>query len=321
MEAAAMVSRTMPLRNAQTSSRKTTPRKNGKVEARHVNGPRVNGQLTRGKPKLPGAQFLSRDQIMPFDKLTFGLIDPYDRGVRIFRVEKYVNPNDRIMLAWKRTKSWLTGRYIYMQVKEDGTRRVAMQTLGWTEPGDPPKHYGQQEFEWYDLGPADLIAVEVGLYYATETTRRFKANAQSWPDAYKAAEAPEPDEWERQQKFAIPNPPSSPWPKWDELYVDPIAPIGDGTWVAGFEVSDQFRRPILGPAHNVRQNFTVTDVRTGKEVAMGDRHGVFYGAVVGMSERMLDRKERKRAAAAKAKKAATKARQIAKARSTNKTEA
>jgi hypothetical protein len=24
---------------------------------------------------------------------------------------------------------------------------------------------------------------------------------------------PEPDEWERRQKFIIPNPPSSPWPK------------------------------------------------------------------------------------------------------------
>jgi hypothetical protein len=309
-----MASRTVLLRNAQTSSRKTAPRKNGRAAARHVNGPRVNGQLTRGKPKVPGAQFVARDQILPFDKLTFGMIDPYDRGVRIFRVEEYVNPDDRIMLAWKRSKSWLTGRHIYMQVKEDGTRRVAMQTLGWAEPpDDPPKHYGQQEFEWYDLGPKDLIAVEVGVYYANDNARRFEARAQAWPDAYKAVEIPEPDEWERKQKFAIPNPPSSPWPKWDELHVDPIAPIGDGTWVAGFEVSDQFRRRILGPAHNVRQSFTVTDVRTGNEVAMGDRQGVFYGAVVGMSEKLYDRKERKLAAKAEVEKAAKKAKQSAKA--------
>jgi hypothetical protein len=74
---------------------------------------------------MPGAQFLSCDQIMPFDRMTFGLIDPYDRGVRIFRVEKYVNPNDRIILAWKQSKSWLTGRYIMMEAKKNGTRRVA----------------------------------------------------------------------------------------------------------------------------------------------------------------------------------------------------
>jgi hypothetical protein len=33
------------------------------------------------------------------------------------------------------------------------------------------------------------------------------------PDTYEALAAPEPDEWERRQKFIIPNPPSSPWPK------------------------------------------------------------------------------------------------------------
>jgi hypothetical protein len=63
----------------------------------------------------------------------------------------------------------------------------------------------------------------------------------------------------------------------------------------------------------VRQSFTVTDVRTGNEVAMGDRQGVFYGAVVGMSEKLYDRKERKLAAKAEVEKAAKKAKQSAKA--------
>ena len=44
-------------------------------------------QIQHGKPKVPGAEFVARDQILPFDKLTFGLIDQYDRGVRIFSVE------------------------------------------------------------------------------------------------------------------------------------------------------------------------------------------------------------------------------------------
>ena len=41
----------------------------------------------------------------------------------------------RVILAWKRSKGWLTGRYIHMEVKEDGSRRVAMQTLGWDGTG------------------------------------------------------------------------------------------------------------------------------------------------------------------------------------------
>ena len=84
--------------------------------------------------------------------------------------------------------------------------------------------------------PKDLIAVEVGVYYPNASARHFEA--QRWPDTYQALEAPEPDEWERQQKFIIPNPPSSPWPKWDELHIDPTAPIGPRTWVAGFERGD-----------------------------------------------------------------------------------
>jgi hypothetical protein len=103
------------------------------------------------------------------------------------------------------------------------------------------------------------------------------------------------------------------WPKWDELHVDPIAPIGDGTWVACFEVSNQSWRPILGPARNLRQSFTVTDVRRGEEVTMGDRHRVFYGAVVGRSEKCFDRKECKRAAAAQMDKVAKKAKRSSKA--------
>jgi hypothetical protein len=52
-------------------------------------------------------------------------------------------------------------------------------------------------------------------------------------------------------------------------------------------------------------------VRTGKEVTMGSHHTVFYGAVVGMGRKLLDRKERKRAAAARAIKAAKNAKQQA----------
>ena len=51
-----------------------------------------------------------------------------------------------------------------MEVKEDGSRRVAMQTLGWEETGVTHKRYGCREFEWYDLGPKDLIAIEVGAF-------------------------------------------------------------------------------------------------------------------------------------------------------------
>jgi hypothetical protein len=259
---------------------------------------------------MPGAQFLSCDQIMPFDRMTFGLIDPYDRGVRIFRVEKYVNPNDRIILAWKQSKSWLTGRYIMMEAKKNGTRRVAMQTLGWHRPDDPhAKKYGQHEFEWYDLGPDDLIAVEVGTYYANANPRRFEA--QNWPDAYQPVEAPEPGEWERRQKFTIPNPPSSPWRKWDELVIDPTAPIGPKTWVAGFERGEGLQRPILGPAKHIQQKFTVTDVRTGRDVTMGSNYTVLYGAVVGMSRCLLDRKKRNLAATAEMEKVAEKAKRRA----------
>jgi hypothetical protein len=55
---------------------------------------------------------------------------------------------------------------------------------------------------------------------------------------------------------------------------------------------------------------------------MGSHHGVFYGAVVGMSECLIDRKERRRAAAAEMKKVAKKAKRSveAPARSVSKTE-
>jgi hypothetical protein len=187
-----MANRTIPLRNAQTASRKIARRKNAKA-----NGA---GKAQRGKPAISGARFIARDQILPFDRTVFGLVDPYDRGVRIFRVEKYVNRNDRILLAWKRSKSWLTGRYIHMEVKEDGSRRVALQTLAWDETVTRPKNHGHMEFEWYELGPKDLLAVEMGTYYASEGANCFER--QVWPDTYEALEAPGPDEWERRQRSA-----------------------------------------------------------------------------------------------------------------------
>jgi hypothetical protein len=68
------------------------------------------------------------------------------------------------------------------------------------------------------------------------------------------------------------------------LHIDPLAPIGPKTWVAGFEVSDGLRRPIIGPVRNLRQRFTVTDVRTGKDVTMGSDNTVFFGAVTGVEK-------------------------------------
>jgi hypothetical protein len=77
--------------------------------------------------------------------------------------------------------------------------------------------------------------------------------------------------------------------------------------------ADGVRLPVLGPARNLRQSFTVTDVRTGKDVTMGSHHRVFYGAVVGMGRCMLDRQERKRAATANMEKVARKAKGNARA--------
>jgi len=128
-------------------------------------------------------------------------------------------------------------------------------------------------------GPAG--SRDIGVCHACEGANNFKR--QVWPDTYQALAAPEPDEWERNQRFAIPNPPSSPWSGWDELYIDPTAPIGPKTWVAGFEVSGRLRRAVIGPVKNLRQKFIVTDVRTGKEVTMGSDHAVYIGAVTGMS--------------------------------------
>jgi hypothetical protein len=167
-----------------------------------------------------------------------------------------------------------------MEVKADGSRRVAMQTLGWDQTGAAHKRYGTQQFEWYDLGPKDLIAIEVGVFYPAEGRKRFET--EEWPAQYEALETPEPDEWERTQPFVIPNPPSGPWPKWDLLTIDPIAPIGLKTWVAAFEQSEKgFRQHYLGPVQGLRQKFTITDVRTGKVVNMGSDGRVFYGAVAG----------------------------------------
>jgi hypothetical protein len=260
---------------------------------------------------------------LPFNELVFGLLDPYGRGIRVFRVEKYVHRNDPIILVWRRSKSWLTGRYICIQTNKDGTRRVAMQTLGWDEAGitsAPTK--GQKEFEWYDLGPNDLIAVEVGSYYPKAGSGGFEGGR--FPETHKAVEAPELGEWESRQKFLIPSPPSGPWPTWDTLTVDPFEPIGPKSWVAGFDISaNGFRRPYLGQVKNLQQTFTITDVRTGKDVNMGSNGRIFYGAVVGRSRSMLDRKKRKRAARGEMEKVAKKAKRSAKAgaRSTSKAEA
>jgi hypothetical protein len=166
-----MANRTIPLGNAQSASRKAAPKP---ANGRHVNGPRVNGKALQGKPKIPGAQFIARDQIVPFNKMVFGLVDPYDRGIRIFRVDKYVGRYARVLLAWRRSKSWVTGRYICMEVNKDGSRRVAVQTQGWDEAGSKPKNSGHMEFEWYDLGPKDLLAVEIGAFYACEAANTFK---------------------------------------------------------------------------------------------------------------------------------------------------
>jgi hypothetical protein len=186
-----------------------------------------------------------------------------------------------------------------------------VQTQGWDETGTKPKHHGHMEFEWYDLGPKDLLAVEIGVFHAYEDANNFKR--QVWPNTFEALAAPEPDEWERNKTFAIPNPPSSPWSGWDELYIDPTARIGPKTWVAGFEVSGGLRRPIIGPVRNLRQRFTVSDARTGKEVTLGSDHAVYFGAVMGMSKNCLDRKERKRAATAEMEKVAKKGKRSPKA--------
>ena len=65
---------------------------------------------------------------------------------------------------------------------------------------------------------------------------------------------------------------------------------------------------ICTPRRTSPQRPHVTDVRTGKEVTMGSHNTVFYGAVVGMGRKLLDRKERKRVAAARSIKAAKNAR-------------
>jgi hypothetical protein len=178
-----MANRTIPLRNAQSASRKTAPKP---ANGRHVNGPRVNGKALRGKPKIPGAQFIAREQILPFGQMVFGLVDPYDRGI-----DRYVDRYARVLLAWRRSKSWVTGRYICMNAEKDGSRRAPVQTQGWDETGTKPKHDRHMEFEWYDLGPKDLLAVEIGVFHACEGANNFKR--QVWPDTYQALAAPEPD--------------------------------------------------------------------------------------------------------------------------------
>jgi len=288
--------RAIPLRTTQSGSRKI-------ANGRHSKGPRVNGRPMKGKPGIPGAQFVSRDQILPFDRTVFGMFDMPDGGMRIYRVEKYININDSIILVWRRSKAWLTGRYICMTVNEDGSRRVALQTLGFDQTGATHKRYGTQEFEWYDVGPDDIVAVEAGFFYPAEGKRQYKP--EKWPTTYEAVEAPDPTEWERKQPFLIPSPPSGPWPKWDTLTVDPRAPIGPRTWVAGFEISEAgFRRPYLGQVRNLQQKFSITDVRTGKEVNMGPNNSVFYGAVVGRTRCVLDSPKREAAAKARAVKTA-----------------
>ena len=62
-----------------------------------------------------------------------------------------------------------------------------------------------------------------------------------------------------------------------------------GSWRAAIvrtrpdkKTSIQIRRPIIGPVRNLRQKFTVTDVRTGKDVTMGSDSAAYFGAVTGM---------------------------------------
>ena len=142
---------------------------------------------------------------------------------------------------------------------------------------------------------------DVDALYPAEGNKRFET--EQWPALHEALEAPDPDEWERKQPFVIPNPPSGPWPKWDLLTIDPIAPIGTKTRVAAFGQSEKgFRQYYLGPVQGLRQKFTITDVRTGKVVNLADTGRVFYGAVVGMTRCTLDRNKRKTAVATQAAK-------------------
>lgn len=144
-----------------------------------------------------------------------------------------------------------------------------------------------KEVRWFKLGPADLLAREIGTFTPRNGAGSRK---EDWPSTYEKLCSGHglvrtKEQWDGAQVFEVDNPADSPWPGWERLSIDPDAPLGPDSWVAAIEIGSTLkkRKYCLGKVAALKQSFEIEDVVTGKRVKLGGPRQPYHGVVIGMS--------------------------------------
>jgi hypothetical protein len=191
------------------------------------------------------------------------------------------------------------GYVAVIEYRRRGLRRVQLFQGGARSP---------EEFaQWHTLKGDDIFAREIGTMFPCKSLGGY-GDKEGWPATYQKLEdrhglARTREEWERAQVFEIDNPAGSPWPGWERLSIDPLAPFGPDDWVVsvGPGANPKRRKYRLGKVERLKRSFEIEDVTTGKRLKLGGLRPPYHGVVIGRA-RSAD--ALKRTAKPKAKKPA-----------------
>lgn len=232
---------------------------------------------------------VARDHIMPFRRNVFGIARRGDTEITVYDPEPQPGIGDTIVILWADKKRRPAFGEITKIEVGSGKRKVSLLAYG--------RYLGTADkledvFPQLVLGPKDIMAREIGTFHPCRGGG-YGPLKEGWPDEYVSLPdghdtARTMEEWERAQVFDVPNPANSPWPKWERLQVDALAPIGPDSWI----VATNGRMTCLGKVTELEQSFAIVDVTTDKRVRLGKGHQPYYGTVIGMSRGAVIRKHR-----------------------------
>ena len=124
---------------------------------------------------------IPRDHIIPFRANVFGLArrDEPDNHVSVFDPDRRPDTGDKVVILWAdKSRRPEFGYYSAMEGHFNGSpsekRRVQLLKHG-ALPSSP------KEVRWFQLGPADLLAREIGTFIPHDGARSPK---DGWPSTY-----------------------------------------------------------------------------------------------------------------------------------------
>jgi hypothetical protein len=228
---------------------------------------------------------IPRDHIIPFRANVFGLKrrgEP-EAQIKVFDPDRRPSVGDAVVILWfDKSRRPEFGHCAAIEYGRLWPKRVQLLKRSGVSPMSPDK-----EVRWFKLGPADLLAREIGTFTPRDGGGSQK---EGWPHTYEKlcsghGVVRTKEQWDLAQVFEVDNPADSPWPGWERLSVDPDAPLGPDSWVAAIEIgtTPKKRKYCLGKVAALKQSFEIEDVVTGKRVKLGGPRQPYHGVVIGMS--------------------------------------